>query len=90
MAGGGWQVLEVRDTRWVSPGLMQPYRDEQQTRHYARRQVGSAEVSAFLSRLAVDLTVSATAQDQALAALLLLDRELLERDPELEDLVRKP
>lgn len=48
------------------------------------REMGSAEVNAFLSHLAVDLQVSASTQNQALAALLFLYRELLERDLELE------
>ncbi|MFM2159319.1 MAG: hypothetical protein RLZZ124_1793 [Cyanobacteriota bacterium] len=52
------------------------------------REMGSAEVEAFLSHLAVDLRVSASTQNQALAALLFLYRELLERDLELEGVVR--
>lgn len=92
------------------PGLIQRYREELQTRHYARRTVntyeqwlrrflrfhrmrhpremGSAEVNAFLSHLAVDLQVSASTQNQALAALLFLYRELLERDLQLDGVVR--
>ncbi len=92
------------------PGLVQRYREELQTRHYARRTVktyelwlrrflrfhgmrhprdmGSAEVNAFLTHLAVDLKVSASTQNQALASLLFLYRELLERDLELEGVVR--
>lgn len=91
-------------------GLIQRYREELQTRHYARRTVntyeqwlrrflrfhrmrhpremGSAEVNAFLSHLAVDQKVSASTQNQALAALLFLYRELLERDLKLEGVVR--
>jgi integron integrase len=52
------------------------------------REMGSAEVNAFLSYLAVELQVSASTQNQALAALLFLYRELLERDLELEGVVR--
>jgi site-specific recombinase XerD len=52
------------------------------------RERGSAEVNAFLSHLAVELQVSASTQNQALAALLFLYRELLERDLELEGVVR--
>ena len=52
------------------------------------REMGSAEVNAFLSHLAVELQVSASTQNQALAALLFLYRELLERDRELEGVVR--
>lgn len=50
--------------------------------------MGNAEVNAFLSHLAVELQVSASTQNQALAALLFLYRELLERDLELEGVVR--
>ena len=42
------------------------------------RTMGSAEVNAFLSHLAVDLQVSPSTQNQALAALLFLYRELLQ------------
>jgi integron integrase len=45
-------------------------------------------VNAFLTHLAVDLKVSASTQNQALASLLFLYRELLERDLELEGVVR--
>jgi integrase len=50
--------------------------------------MGSAEVNAFLTHLAVELQVSASTQNQALAALLFLYRELLERDLDLEGVVR--
>ena len=52
------------------------------------RQMGSEEVNAFLSHLAVDLQVSPSTQNQALAALLFLYRELLEMDLDLEGVVR--
>jgi integron integrase len=52
------------------------------------RTMGSAEVNAFLRHLAVDLQVSPSTQNQALAALLFLYRELLESDLDLEGLVR--
>jgi integron integrase len=52
------------------------------------RTMGSAEVNAFLSHLAVELQVSASTQNQALAALLFLFRELLEMDLELDGVVR--
>jgi site-specific recombinase XerD len=42
--------------------------------------MGSAEVNAFLTHLAVKGRVSASTQNQALSALLFLYRELLERD----------
>ncbi|MCP9917360.1 integron integrase [Cyanobium sp. ATX 6F1] len=52
------------------------------------REMGSAEVKAFLTHLAVDLQVSASTQNQALAALLFLYRVLLERDVELDGVAR--
>jgi integron integrase len=52
------------------------------------REMGSAEVNAFLTHLAVEGQVSASTQNQALAALLFLYRVLLERDLDLEGLVR--
>jgi site-specific recombinase XerD len=75
------------------PGLIQRYREELQARHYARRTVdtyppemGSEEVNAFLTHLAVEGQVSASTQNQSLSALLFLYRVLLERD--LEGVVR--
>jgi hypothetical protein len=50
--------------------------------------MGSAEVNAFLSHLAVSEQVSASTQNQALAALLFLYRDLLERDLEIDGVVR--
>jgi site-specific recombinase XerD len=68
---------------------------EQWLRRYMRfhdlrhpRELGSAEVNAFLTHLAVDLHVSASTQNQALSALLFLYRELLESDLDLEGLIR--
>lgn len=52
------------------------------------RTMGSAEVEAFLTHLAVEGQVSASTQNQALAALLFLYRELLKRDVALEGVVR--
>jgi site-specific recombinase XerD len=52
------------------------------------REMGSAEVEAFLTHLAVDLQVSASTQNQSLAALLFLYRVLLERGVELEGVAR--
>jgi site-specific recombinase XerD len=52
------------------------------------REMGSAEVNAFLSHLAVERQVSPSTQNQALAALLFLYRELLDRDLELDGVVR--
>jgi len=52
------------------------------------REMGSAEVNAFLTHLAVEAQVSAPTQNQALSALLFLYRELLERDLDLEGVVR--
>jgi integron integrase len=69
--------------------------DEQWLRRFLRfhhrrhpREMGSEEVNAFLTHLAVDLQVSASTQNQALSALLFLYRELLERDLNLEGVVR--
>jgi integron integrase len=53
-----------------------------------RREMGSAEANAFLTHLAVEQRVSPSTQNQALAALLFLDRDLLERDLELNGVVR--
>ena len=68
---------------------------EQWLRRYMRfhdlrhpRELGSAEVNAFLTHLAVKLRVSASTQNQALSALLFLYRELLESDLDLEGLIR--
>jgi site-specific recombinase XerD len=52
------------------------------------REMDSPEVNAFLTHLAVERKVSASTQDQALAALLFLYRELLKQDLDLEGLVR--
>ncbi len=48
------------------------------------REMGSAEVNAFLTHLAVEGQVSASTQNQALSALLFLYRVLLERDLDLD------
>ena len=45
------------------------------------REMGSTEINAFLSHLAVSEHVSASTQNQALAALLFLYRQVLETDP---------
>jgi site-specific recombinase XerD len=52
------------------------------------REMGNEEVNMFLTHLAVAGQVSASTQNQALAALLFLYRELLERDLNLEGVVR--
>ena len=52
------------------------------------REMGSAEVNAFLSHLAVEEKVSASTQNQALAALLFLYRDLLSQELELDGIVR--
>ena len=57
----------------------------QQLRH--PREMGSAEVNAFLTHLAVGLQVSPSIQNQVHSVLLVLDRELLERDLDLERVV---
>jgi integrase len=51
--------------------------------------LGPAEISRFLTALAVERQVSASTQNQALAAILFLYREVLGRDPGwMEDIVR--
>jgi len=53
------------------------------------REMGSAEVEAFLSSLATDRNVAAATQNQALAALLFLYRHVLKQDlPWLTEVVR--
>jgi site-specific recombinase XerD len=76
------------------------YRTEQQYVHWVRRfvrfhglrhprELGEAEVTAFLSDLAVRAHVSASTQNQALAALLFLYRRVLRQClPWLADVVR--
>ncbi len=75
-------------------------RTEQAYVHWAKRYIifhgkrhpamlGAPEVEAFLSALATERQVSASTQNQALAALLFLYREVLEQDlPWLENLIR--
>ena len=75
------------------PGLIQRYREELPARHYARRTVETYEQwqrggERFLTHLAVEGQVSASTQNQALSALLFLYRELLDRDLDLEGVVR--
>jgi integron integrase len=51
--------------------------------------MGAAEVSRFLTSLAVDRQVAAATQNQALAALLFLYKDVLDRDPGwVDDVVR--
>ncbi|MCP9887409.1 tyrosine-type recombinase/integrase [Cyanobium sp. ATX 6A2] len=50
--------------------------------------MGSVEVNAFLSHLAVERQVSPSTQNQALAALLFRYRELLDRDLEVNGVMR--
>ena len=53
------------------------------------QEMGGPEINRFLSDLAVNGHVSASTQNQALAALLFLYRRVLEREfPDLDDLVR--
>ena len=52
-------------------------------------EMGGAEVTQFLSALAVDRNVAASTQNQALSAILFLYRDVLEQDlPWLDDMVR--
>ena len=84
---------ELLQTRHYARRTVKTY--EQWLRRFLRfhgmrlpREMGSAEVNGFLSHLAVEEHVSASTQNQALAALLFLYRDLLERDIELEGVVR--
>jgi len=53
------------------------------------REMGSQEINAFLTHLAVNEQVSASTQNQALAALLFLYKRVLEIDPgDLDGVVR--
>ena len=56
--------------------------------HDARRTETTDEVNAFLTHLAVDLPESGSSQNQALSALLFLDLRLLERDLDVEGVIR--
>jgi integron integrase len=84
---------ELLQTRHYARRTVKAY--EQWLRRYLRfhrlrhpREMGSAEVNAFLTHLAVEEQVSASTQNQALAALLFLYRDLLERELECEGVVR--
>ncbi len=79
----------------AGPTLLVWLRDELAVRRclafHGRRQpreMGVPEIHAVLSHLATDLWVSASTRNQALSALLFLYRELLERDLDLEGVVR--
>jgi hypothetical protein len=88
------QVREAIRTRHMSP------RTEEAYVHWIRRyiffhckrhpaEMGPPEITAFLTDLAVRRRVSASTQNQALAALLFLYREVLGSDPGwLEGIVR--
>ncbi len=52
------------------------------------KEMGSAEIAAFITYLAVEKNVAASTQNQALSALLFLYREVLEIDPGPVDAVR--
>ncbi|MFN5697795.1 MAG: integron integrase, partial [Cyanobacteriota bacterium] len=84
---------ELLQTRHYARRTVKTY--EQWLRRFLRfhrlrhpREMGSREVNAFLSHLAVEEKVSASTQNQALAALLFLYRELLERELDLDGVVR--
>ncbi len=81
------------------PELLDQVRQAIRTRHYSRfilfhdkrdpAEMGAAEVSRFLTSLAVDRRVAASTQNQALAAILFLYKAVLDRDPGwLDDVVR--
>jgi hypothetical protein len=76
--------------------MIQRYREDLRARHCARRTVstdaremGSVEMNASRTQLAVEGLVSASTQNLALSALLLLERELLGRDLDLEGAWRR-
>ena len=84
---------ELLQTRHYARRTVKTY--EQWLRRFLRfhqmrhpREMGSAEVNAFLSHLAVNEQVSASTQNQALAALLFLYRDLLDRELETDGVVR--
>ncbi len=84
---------ELLQTRHYARRTVKTY--EQWLRRFLRfhgmrhpREMGSAEVNAFLTHLAVEEQVSASTQNQALAALLFLYRDLQEGNLELERVVR--
>ena len=84
---------ELLQTRHYARRTVKAY--EQWLRRFLRfhrmrhpREMGSGEVNAFLTHLAVEEQVSASTQNQALAALLFLYRDLLEQELELEGVVR--
>lgn len=78
------RVRELMRTRHLSYRTVQTYIEwiRRYLRFHGMRHpmdMGTAEVEAFLSHLAVDRDVSASTQNQALNALLFLYREVLER-----------
>ena len=77
---------DARRTVTTDDQWLQRFLRFHQRRH--PREMGSEEVNAFLTHLAVEGQVSPSSQNQALSALLFLDRELLERDLELEWVIR--
>jgi len=84
---------QLLQTRHYARRTVKAY--EQWLRRYLRfhrlrhpREMGSAEVNAYLTHLAVEEQVSASTQNQALAALLFLYRDLLEKDLEFKEIVR--
>ncbi|MFM9102433.1 MAG: integron integrase [Cyanobium sp.] len=84
---------ELLQTRHYARRTVKTY--EQWLRRFLRfhrmrhpQDMGSAEVNAYLTHLAVQEQVSASTQNQALAALLFLYRDLLEQELEIEGVVR--
>lgn len=75
-------------------------RTEQSYIHWIRRfilfhhkrhpdEMGEKEIAAFLTHLAVDLTVAASTQNQALSALLFLYQQVLERKLDFMDKIER-
>ena len=88
------QVLAVLAARHSSPRTVRAYRGwiRRYIRFHGRRhprEMGEPELTAFLTYLAVERNVSASTQNQAMAALSFLYRMVLKQDmPWLEDVVR--
>jgi integrase len=54
------------------------------------QEMGPTEVRAFLTHLAVNRTVSASTQNQALNAIVFMYREVVRRDPDEFDRAKRP
>ncbi len=87
------QLREVLQTQHYARRTEQAYVDWVERFilfHHKRhpKDMGSADIEAFLTHLAVERQVAASTQNQALSALLFLYREVLHQDPGPVDAVR--